>query len=94
MKATRNVVLVSAVLVFAAVFAVIPAANSQDKQSISAGQYCLMYSEGGTDCSFSSYAQCRETAAGIAAECYRTSVFDRDFRRSSRKSGARRLYAD
>src|SRR5262249_36899868 len=34
------------------------------------GHYCLSYDEGGTDCSFSSYAQCEATASGIAAECY------------------------
>lgn len=85
MKATRNVFLGSAVLVFVAAFAMIPAANSQENQRISAGQYCLMYSEGGTDCSFSSYAQCQETAAGIAAKCYRSSVFQRDLRRSPQK---------
>ncbi|MCK1277400.1 DUF3551 domain-containing protein [Bradyrhizobium sp. 61] len=34
------------------------------------GHYCISYDEGGTDCSFTSYAQCLETASGIAAECY------------------------
>jgi hypothetical protein len=32
--------------------------------------YCLSYDEGGTDCGFTSYAQCKATASGIAAECY------------------------
>jgi hypothetical protein len=34
------------------------------------GRDCLSYDEGGTDCSFTSYAQCLATASGIAAECY------------------------
>jgi Protein of unknown function (DUF3551) len=33
--------------------------------------YCLSYDEGGTDCSFSTEAQCQATASGIGAECYR-----------------------
>ena len=35
-----------------------------------AGHTCLLFNEGGTDCSFSSYAQCEATASGIGAECY------------------------
>ena len=34
------------------------------------GTYCLSYGEGGTDCSFTSYAQCEATASGQIAECY------------------------
>jgi hypothetical protein len=33
--------------------------------------YCLQYSYGGTDCSFTSKAQCEATASGQQAECYR-----------------------
>jgi hypothetical protein len=35
----------------------------------SRGAYCLTYNEGGTDCSFTSLAQCNATASGIGAEC-------------------------
>lgn len=35
-----------------------------------AGHYCLSYSQGGTDCSFTSYTQCEATASDIDAECY------------------------
>jgi hypothetical protein len=35
----------------------------------SRGAYCLAYNEGGTDCSFTSLAQCNATASGIGAEC-------------------------
>jgi hypothetical protein len=34
------------------------------------GHDCLEYAEGGTDCSFTGYAQCEATASGLAAECY------------------------
>jgi hypothetical protein len=33
--------------------------------------YCLLHSQGGSDCSFSSKAQCEEMAFGQGAECYR-----------------------
>jgi hypothetical protein len=34
------------------------------------GHACLQYDQGGTDCGFTSYAQCQATASGIGAECY------------------------
>jgi hypothetical protein len=34
------------------------------------GHYCLSYNAGGSDCSFTSYAQCEATASGQFAECY------------------------
>jgi hypothetical protein len=36
----------------------------------SSGFYCLEYDEGGTNCSFTSAAQCDASAAGIGAECH------------------------
>jgi hypothetical protein len=38
------------------------------------GHDCIEYAEGGTDCSFTSYAQCEATASGLAAECYGSAV--------------------
>ena len=35
------------------------------------GHYCMTWDIGGSDCSFTSYAQCQATASGIDAECYR-----------------------
>ena len=40
------------------------------------GKYCLQYDLGGTDCSFTSYAQCEATASGEAAVCYGNTVRD------------------
>jgi hypothetical protein len=34
------------------------------------GHACLEYDEGGTDCSFTSYGQCLQTASGTGADCY------------------------
>jgi Protein of unknown function (DUF3551) len=49
------------------------------------GHACLQYDEGGTDCSFTSYAQCEATASGIAAECYAgVARDDEPWRRQSR----------
>ena len=44
------------------------------------GHDCLEYAKGGTDCSFTSYAQCEATASGIAAECYAPSPYPDDER--------------
>jgi hypothetical protein len=46
------------------------------------GHYCLTYDIGGSDCSFTSYAQCQATASGIDGECYGDTL--RDDQASSR----------
>jgi len=45
------------------------------------GHACIQYAEGGTDCSFTSYAQCEATASGLAAECYGSAVPDDEYLR-------------
>jgi hypothetical protein len=40
------------------------------------GHACIEYAMGGTDCSFTSYAQCEATASGLAAECYGSAIPD------------------
>jgi Protein of unknown function (DUF3551) len=49
------------------------------------GRYCMQYTLGGTDCSFTSYAECLATAAGGSAECYGDTV--RDDRLAAHESG-------
>jgi hypothetical protein len=49
------------------------------------GTYCLSYGQGGTDCSFTSYAQCEATASGLTAERYGAPV--QDPRRDPRSAG-------
>jgi len=34
------------------------------------GVLCLTYDEGGSDCSFTSYAECQEAESGIGAVCF------------------------
>lgn len=45
-----------------------PAAASTRPTTVN---YCLQYGYGGSDCSFTSKAQCEATASGQTAECYR-----------------------
>jgi hypothetical protein len=40
------------------------------------GHYCVTYDTGGSDCSFTSYAQCQATASGIDGECYGDTLRD------------------
>lgn len=44
------------------------------------GHDCIEYAEDGTDCSFTSNAQCEATASGVAAECYAPSPYRDDER--------------
>ena len=57
-------------IAFSAVAFVALAAPSAEAQPMRSDTYCLQYGQGGTDCSFTSYAQCEATASGITAECY------------------------
>jgi len=52
------------------------------------GSYCLEYNEGGTDCSFTSLAQCNATADGQGAECYAVATP----RAAIQEPGARTFY--
>jgi hypothetical protein len=45
------------------------APTQPSEAAVSRGSYCLQYSQGGTDCSFTSLDQCKATASGIDAEC-------------------------
>jgi hypothetical protein len=51
------------------------------------GHACLEYDEGGTDCSFTSYGQCLETASGIGAECYGSTAGDDAYDRNPYGAG-------
>jgi hypothetical protein len=42
------------------------------------GRYCLLFDEGGTDCSFTSDAECQAIASGIDGECYGPSFRDEE----------------
>jgi hypothetical protein len=48
----------------------------------------MQYTVGGSDCSFTSYAECQATASGQDAECYGDTV--RDDRLAAHNSVARK----
>jgi Protein of unknown function (DUF3551) len=75
MKTNSIVAIASAVALSAFALAVTPGA-ARAGPIVPPGRYCLLYDEGGTDCSFTSYAQCLATASGLAAECYGKTVSD------------------
>jgi hypothetical protein len=79
-----EMVTVFAVSAFA--FATMAGSSVQAGPIVPPGHYCLTYDTGGSDCSFTSYAQCEATASGIDAQCYgKTARDDEDSRIQSRR---------
>jgi hypothetical protein len=71
MKTIRKVATASAVAFSAFVFTATPGSAASVGNAITTPQqYCMYYDEGGTDCSFTSYAQCEATASGESGGCY------------------------
>jgi hypothetical protein len=71
MKTIGKIATASAVAFSAFAFTATPgSAETRSPAIIPHGHYCLSYSQGGMDCSFTSYAQCEATASGQNAECY------------------------
>ena len=66
----------SAVALSAFAFVALAGTAAQAGPITPPGKYCMLYDLGGTDCSFTSYAQCEATASGEAAECYGNTVRD------------------
>jgi hypothetical protein len=75
MKTIHKLAMASAVVCSAFAFLAITAPAAQAGPTVP-GHYCLLYNRGGTDCSFTSYAQCEATASGLAAECYGKTIRD------------------
>jgi hypothetical protein len=46
------------------------AGSAQAGPIVPPGHYCMTWDIGGSDCSFTSYAECLATAAALDAECY------------------------
>jgi hypothetical protein len=84
MKTLHRLMTASAVAFSAFAFVAL-AAPSAEAQPMRSGTYCLSYGQGGTDCSFTSHAQCEATASGLTAECYGAPV--QDPRRDPRSAG-------
>jgi hypothetical protein len=76
MKTVHKLAMASAVAFSAFAFAALAGSAAQAGPITAPGRYCMQYTLGGTDCSFTSYAQCEETASGEAAECYGNTVRD------------------
>lgn len=76
MKTIHKLTIASAVVCSAFAFLAMTAPAAQAGPIVAPGQYCLLYDRGGTDCSFTSYAQCEATASGLAAECYGKTIRD------------------
>jgi hypothetical protein len=88
----KTISMAAAVALSAVAFATTPAAAKADP-IVPPGRDCLSYDEGGTDCSFTSYAQCLATASGIAAECYGDTFRDDEASRNRGSAGEYRAPA-
>ena len=85
MKTVYKLATASAVAFSAFAFVALAGSAAQAGPITPPGRYCLQYDVGGTDCGFTSYAQCEATASGQDAECYGNTV--RDDRRAAHESG-------
>jgi hypothetical protein len=70
MKAVLRVV-ASAAGLFALVFVVLDSSSAVAAAAQRPETYCLGLGEGGTDCSFTSFAQCQASGSGRSATCFR-----------------------
>jgi hypothetical protein len=78
MKPLHKVAMASAVAFSVFAFVAMTGSTAQAGPIVPPGHDCLQYDLGGTDCSFTSYAECQATAAGGGAECYGKPV-DEDY---------------
>jgi hypothetical protein len=92
MKTISMIAMAATVALSALAFAATPGA-AKAGPIVPAGRDCLSYDEGGTDCSFTSYAQCLATASGIAAECYGDTFRDDEASRNRGSAGEYRAPA-
>jgi hypothetical protein len=93
MKFIFMTAIASAVALSAIVFTATPGV-AKAGPIVPPGRYCLSYDEDGTDCSFTSDAQCQATASGIGAECDGPSFRDeRSFRNYMQQNGETQFQA-
>jgi hypothetical protein len=86
MKMVHKWLMASAVAFSALAFVAFAGSAAQAGPITPPGKYCMLLALGGTDCGFTSYAQCEATASGEAAECYGNTV--RDDRLPTHESGS------
>jgi hypothetical protein len=75
MKTISMIATASAVALSALAFAAAPE-TANAGPIVPPGHYCMTYDEGGSDCSFTSYAECLAAASGIDGECYGDTLRD------------------
>jgi hypothetical protein len=78
MKTIGGLVVVSAIAFSAFALVKMPGSAAYAGPIVAPGHYCMTYDTGGSDCSFTSYAQCLATASAIDAECYGKTIRDDD----------------
>jgi Protein of unknown function (DUF3551) len=76
MKTIHKLATASAVAFSAFAFVALAGSAAQAGPITPSGKYCMTYDHGGSDCSFTSYAQCQASASGEDAECYGDTVRD------------------
>ncbi|HEV7878070.1 DUF3551 domain-containing protein [Bradyrhizobium sp.] len=76
MTTVHKLAAASAVAFSAFAFVALTGSAAEAAPIVPPGKYCMQYTLGGTDCSFTSYAQCEAEASGQAAECYGNTVRD------------------
>jgi hypothetical protein len=76
MKTIQKLATASAVVFSAFAFVALTGSAAQAGPITPPGKYCMQYDLGGSDCSFTSYAECQATASGEGAECYGDTVHD------------------
>jgi hypothetical protein len=76
MKTIHKIAIATTVAFSILAFVTMTGSTAQAGPIVPPGHYCMLYALGGTDCSFTSYAQCLATASGLAAECYGKTIRD------------------
>jgi len=76
MKTIHKIAIATTVAFSALALVAMADSTAQAGPLVPPGHYCMLYALGGTDCSFTSYAQCLATASGLAAECYGKTIRD------------------
>jgi hypothetical protein len=70
MTTIHKAAMASAVAISALAFVTLAGSAAQAGPNVPPGHYCMVWTLGGSDCSFTSYAECLASASGNAAECY------------------------
>jgi Protein of unknown function (DUF3551) len=86
MKNISMIAIASAAALSALAFATTPE-TAKAGPIVPPGHYCMTYDEGGSDCSFTSYAQCQAAASGIDGECYGDTLRDDQASRNRGSAG-------